>query len=345
MSEELTPNSMVFILGCQRSGTTWLANIFDSSPDTLLFMEPFSVPYGIFPDFPESSYIFESSSPFLDNYLQYEVVRLLLHYKPLISRRSLYDPYWFRTERFLARLILQYRRILPLFIVDRVRKFELLNLNRTDNSLPIYAKKISPDYWVIKELRLFGKITILRNTFPKAHFVSIIRHPCATVQSILVWFERGYLTELRSDLNTFFEKIEIQRTAHQYKSLVQKFRNGNLAHKVALYWRISNEVMYRQLDECPKANNLIYEQLALKPLETIESLFAGVGIELSKSTLDYVKYSSKSLNNKQGPITTIRDSANYYSSWVKTIDKSTHQSVLEVTEDSSLMSLFDAYYD
>ena len=117
MSEELTPNSIVFILGCQRSGTTWLANIFDSSPDTLLFMEPFSVPYGIFPDFPESSYVLERTSPFLDNYLHHEVVRLILHYKTLVSRKSLYDPNWFRIERFLAHLILRYRKSLPSHLI------------------------------------------------------------------------------------------------------------------------------------------------------------------------------------------------------------------------------------
>jgi hypothetical protein len=220
-----------------------------------------------------------------------------------------------------------------------------MNLNRTDNQLPIYTKAHSPNYWVIKELRLFGKIPVLRSAFPNAHFVSIIRHPCATVQSILAMIEQGYLKELRRDLNTFFEKLEIQCTAQKYKNLINKFRYSNMAQRLALYWRISNEIMYHELIDCPTANNLVYEQLSQNPLTSIENLFAHIGLKVSTSTREYINFSSKSSKTKPTPISTIRDSANYYSSWKRTIDKTTRQSVLEVTKGSDLMSRFNSYYD
>ena len=99
-----SPESLIFVLGCQRSGTTWLANILDSSPDILLFMEPFSIPFNIFPEFPEPSFFLDHSSPHLDHFLQTEFPTRLMQYKTLISKKSLYDPARFQMERRLLRI-------------------------------------------------------------------------------------------------------------------------------------------------------------------------------------------------------------------------------------------------
>ena len=93
------PESLIFILGIQRSCTTWLANIFISSPDVLLFMEPFSPPYGIFPDPPHHFYFLERSSSFLDNLLCQQMPGRLLRYKSRVFQKSMTHPFWFRFER------------------------------------------------------------------------------------------------------------------------------------------------------------------------------------------------------------------------------------------------------
>lgn len=343
--DDARPETWVFLLGCQRSGTTWLANIFDASPNTLLFMEPFAPAYGIFPEFPEASYFLEHSSSALDRLLRDEMPGRLLRHKSLMSQQSMTNPRLFRLELGLVRLFNQIGQYLPCRLQDRIRKFQLLNLNRTDSNYPIYPKNDDPSVWVIKELRLAGKVPILLQSFPDARFVVIIRHPVATVHSILKKFESGGLSELRRDIDTYLPKLEAQAISKDYKNLIARCRDGSLAHKLALYWRISYETMFRQLRGHSLAEFLIYEELALHPEEAIGRVFDSIGLPLSASVQNYLSYSSRSSVEDPGSLTTVRESADYYRSWMDNVSESTQQAVLEITDESFLKTKFQPYYE
>ena len=339
------PETLIFILGAQRSGTTWLANIFDSSPETLLFVEPFAPAYDVIPEFPEASYFFEHSSSYLDHLLKVETPVRLLRYKSLITKKSMISPKWFWIERWLIRMAAKTPRILPIRVQNRIRKFELLNLNRMEDNYPLYPKNRLPSAWAIKELRLAGKIPLLQSAFPGAHFIVIIRHPCATVHSILNWFEKGRLSELRQDLETYLQKIEVQAISRFYAKLLASCRTATLAHKLGLYWRITYETILRHLEDYPRVKLIIYEQLALKPHETIEETFKHIGLSFSDSLRNYLTYSTTNISNSSSPINTVRNSADYYKLWCKQISEMTQKSILEITGDSFLLSYFDPFYD
>jgi len=336
------PDSLIFILGCQRSGTTWLANIFDASPDIILFMEPFAPSYGIFPEFPDTSYFLENSSPYLNNLLQVEMPERLLHYKSLIFRQSVINPKYFRIERCLANKL---RRFVPSRWQEFIRKFELLNLNRMDSSYCLYPKNTKPSIWAIKELRLAGKIPVLLKALPSSHFVIIIRHPCATVQSILKWFEQGRLGELRQDLETYFEKIEVQSVSTHYRNLIIRYRKGNLSHKIALYWRISYETMFRKLEKYQSVQFLVYEELASNPQKKIKELFDFLNVPFHSNVEHYIDYSSNKPTESPGAIETTRVSSEYYKKWRNSIPSFVDESVMEVVEDSQILSWIEPFYD
>lgn len=336
--------SLIFLLGSQRSGTTWLANIFDASPKTLLFMEPFAPTFNILPEFPEASLFLEHSSPALDRLLREEMPKRLLRYKYLFFQRSLTDPAWFRVERSLDALVRYFGAFAPNLLFEHAHKFHLLNLNRTDNSFPGFPKETIPSTWVIKELRLAGKIPILLSAYPNARYVVIIRHPGATVHSIMTWFSRNKLGELQQDLDTYFEKIEAQRVARPYQGLIERCRNAGLAHRVALYWRINYETMYRKLKDNPLAKFVVYEQLAQEPQRTMTSLFSWLDLPWSASVSDYLAYSTSSLPKQITAITTVRDSAKEYRTWLNKIDEPTRRAVEEIVGTSHLMAWFSPYY-
>jgi hypothetical protein len=338
------PEQLVFVLGCQRSGTTWLSNILDASPHTLLFMEPFEPPAGFFPEFPDSSYFLESWSPHLDHVLRFQMRPLLYRHKYLVLSESLSDPRQFGLERALAKLGTRVRRFLPHRLQRRIRRFVTLNLNRMDGSYPVYPKNSRPSTWVIKEVRLAGKIPLLLHAFPRAHFLVIMRHPCATVLSILRWFERGRLGELRQDVATFLEKLEAQRAGEAYRDLIQRCRTGGLAETLALYWRVSYETMFRRLTDHPLAHFIVYEELATQPKETAMRIVADLGIPWSHSISQYVSYSTSTRVDKPGPLNTARQSATYFSAWAEEISPDTLHAVLEVAGDSFLARCFEPYY-
>ena len=103
-AEKISSKSLVFILGCQRSGTTWLANIFDASPDTLLFMEPFAPGYKIFPEFPAASIFLDNSSSELNHLLKVDMQARIYQNKSLLFGKSKMNPNLFHIELRLSKL-------------------------------------------------------------------------------------------------------------------------------------------------------------------------------------------------------------------------------------------------
>ncbi len=338
-------NPLLFLLGCQRSGTTWLANMLDASPYSRVFMEPFSAPYGIFPEFPDASSFVESSSPELEHLLRTEMPTRLSRYKTFLLRKSLVDPLWFRLDRALARATGHLGRIGLRGLRQRARRFELLNLNRMNGEAPLFPKAAVPSLWCIKELRLAGKIPLLLTAFPDARFVVIVRHPCATVHSILTWFDRGRLTELRKDMETYLEKLELQPISKRHAELLARCREGNLAHRLALYWRVSYETMLRHLENHPSFRCVVHEELASRPREVARELWHHVGLEWTRSVDDYLEYSSGRDVDTSDPLVTVRKSATYFSSWTDEISEEIRGSVLEITSDSFLMPRFEPFYN
>lgn len=132
------PSSLLFVLGIQRSGTTWVANIFDASPDTLLFMEPFAPACGLFPDFPETGYFLNSAPPAITRLLRETMYRRLYRRKFLFLHRSLRSPSYFRFERGIARMAERFSKFAPWQLQRRVLQFSQLNLNRLDT----FAEKL-----------------------------------------------------------------------------------------------------------------------------------------------------------------------------------------------------------
>lgn len=335
----------IFILGIQRSGTTWAANIFDASPDTLLFMEPFAPSFGLFPGFPETSFFLNSAPPEITRQLREDMHRQLYRRKFLFSSRSLRDPRYFRVERGVARMLESFSNYIPQTISHRGSQFGLLNLNRMERSYPIYPKFGTPQHRVVKELRFAGKIPLLLDAFPSARYLVVVRNPHATVHSMLNWFAQDRLSELRSELNSFIEKLEVQSIGSEYKKLIAAIGRDDLARRAALYWRVSYETMVRKLDGNTAFRLLPYEALASQPTSIATDLFEWAGIPWAPSVTEYITYSSGENPKEPGAINTVRRSASYYLSWRDKICKEVIQAVDEMVTDSFLMENFRPFYE
>ena len=333
--------SPVFVLGTERSGSTWLANILDAAPSTVLFMEPFCVPVGLFADFPEPSFFLPEASSAMTQFLRHKMPSRLLRYKTFVLDSSISDPRMFKVDRALAAMA---RHSHLRRVRNRARGFELLNLNRLDARARRYPKQASIEHVVVKELRLAGKIPLLRSAFPSARFVVLIRHPCATVNSILRWFERGRLQELRNTMDTYLDKIDAQSIGSAYRGEIEICRRGSLAHLLGLYWRISYETICKELRGHDQLIAIAYEELASNPMDVTKQLLAQLEIPWGASVEDYIEYSSGNDVANPSAVTTVRHSRTYYRQWQSEISTATREAVAETTEESALMSIFDDYY-
>jgi len=340
----IATKSHIFILGTQRSGTTWLTNIFEASPDTSVFLEPFAPPTRIFPEFPKTNLFIDKGNDDIDYIIQKQMAKRLLKHKSFIPFTSLLFPNLFTIERKIVNAWIKNKlRGLPHHVKSHIKKFYALNYHKMENVFPIYHKYGNPQYWVIKELRLAGKLPAFTKNLSDAHYVVIIRHPTATVNSILNWFEKNRLGELRKDLRDYITDLESQSISKLYKDQIQICKTGNLVKILALYWRISYETIVAELSGNPNLHVIIYEQLVSEPKKIIEQLFHDIGISWSSSIDDYLEFSTTKNIQTNNPISTIRKSIDY-KSWINELSKQDTNAIAEIVEDSFLLSFFEPYY-
>lgn len=340
----LQNNPLIFILGIQRSGTTWLTNIFDSSPDSMVFMEPFAPTSKIFPEFPKTNLFIKDSNACLDKLIQKEMMKRLLRHKSLLPFTSLLLPNLFPLERKIVSLWKKNNyKYMPYSFKSHVKKFSALNYHKMEDAFPIYNKHSHPNYWVIKELRLAGKLPLFIENFPNAHYVVIIRHPAATVNSIINWFEKNRLGELRRDISDYISDLETQSISKLYNDKIGISKSGQLAHILALYWRISYETIFSQLRKNGNFHVIIYEQMVNEPKKIIAQLFNDIGISWNSSVDDYLAFSTRNSIQINNPISTIRKSIDY-KYWIDQISIQDKMAILEIVKESFLVPYFEPYY-
>jgi hypothetical protein len=344
------PERLVLILGIQRSGSTWLANIFDHREDTLLFMEPFAPYAQIFPEAPPTSVYLTGVAPHAVDLFGGPLIDRLGRIKTLFTHRAATDPGWFRWERRTAHWLHRLKRLLPGRVASALRRHlerhQHVNLNRFDPTYPLSRKHRAPRVWAIKELRLAGWTPVLREALPGTPMIVIVRHPMANVHSILSWFERGRLGELRADLDGFLDRLSAQSAGEPYRALIDRCRTGSLAHRAALYWRVHNEWLVRGLEGFPGFQLVVHEELASAPLATVRRIFEGAGLPASPGAEAYVAFSSESGNPiaPTSPTDTNRNSVEDYRAWQTKIAPEVEDAVAAVVADSFLLPLFEPYY-
>jgi hypothetical protein len=344
--ESLSMPGLVFILGTQRSGTTWLANIFDSNPDCLHFYEPFAPAYRIFPYFPDEFVYLEPPATPLASRLRHDLPRL-------VERRSrLFDPVHAtrRQFEFEARLmgsIESWGRRTRVGSPAFASQFNLLHLNRIGQQpVAYFAKSDHIRVTAIKEVRLYFKLPFLAATFPEARFIHVVRHPAAVVNSMVNFLKRGRLVEIRDHINDFADTVGAQPHFESYRPLLERIRRGTLEQKLAAYWRVANETLAGDAAALGgRTYPLVYEKLASDPLSRVDEIFRWCGLAMSPATEGYVRESSTSKSDRKTVLDTNRVSATYYRDWVGKAPAAVLNAVEEVCADSPLMHGFAPYYD
>ena len=336
---------LLFVLGTQRSGTTWLANIFDSHPDCLHFYEPFAPAYGIFPYFPSEFIYVEPPAPGLAARVRHDLPRL-------VEKRSrLFDPVHasrrqFETEAWLMGQIETWGRRSRLGAPAFASQFNLLHLNRIGQHPVAYFEKSDHiRLTAIKEVRLYFKLPFLAYTFPDARFVHVIRHPAAVVQSMMNFLQRGRLVEIRDQIEHFTTTVGAQDRFAAYRPLLARVERGSLPEKLAAYWRVANETLASDVAAAgARALPLVYERLASDPIERVSDLFRWCGLPESAATDAYVRGSSTSRSERKTVLDTNRVSATYYRDWVGKTPAEVLNAVESVCGDSPLMKEFAPFY-
>src|SRR5699024_7018333 len=255
--KQTTP--MVFILGIERSATTWVANIVDCHPQAEVFMEPLSRYTSGFKAWPDRFVRIDDSERMATMFAS-EFEKLKKH-KRFFFSRWFNQPWAWRVDFSLADAA---RKKIQ---VNRVEDFLELNFHRRSEVF-FLPKEPTPDT-VIKELRLNFNASIIRQLDKASTIIMVVRDMASNICSMQKQLDEGNLVELKQALFNRYGTID-------YESLCN-------------YWWESYRSLLHSLDQLGM-NYLIIDHtdLLTDTKTTVEQLFQFMGCEVPQQALCYI---------------------------------------------------------
>ncbi len=299
----------VFLVGCERSGATWLANIFDAHPRAELWMEP-CAPHARLLERPVAREIHAARVAGTGGALGEAFADLGRHKYPLAYRRGR-SLLWSSLDRGATRAISRIARRIAGRTPLWVARYELLNLNQSEVPWAWRTRKRrGADVEVTKDVRLGLQVPLLARAFPQARFLVMVRHPVAQVASMYRSIEVGDLPELAALLPRFPDAVARQPRLRALRELVARVEERrDLATSLAFYWLVNYQTVLEDLSACGATHRVVrHEELSGEPEAVASGLLDWCGLGSDPAVLSYVSRSSRSEVVRPSPLDTARDS-------------------------------------
>ena len=310
--QDVSSGPHVFILGVERSGSTWLSNIFDSSEETLFFMEPFASFNKVFEGFPGRLLHASQADPFLKEVIQEGFEKLYACKYPLFDYHGAAS--W---ERRLTYQVLQAHasiaRTLRMPPPIPYTRYQQINLNRLKNPALPQQKAEAFEKVVTKEVRLNFKVKLIAEVFEGSKFIVIIRNPLSQVHSILKLIDRGSLPQLRQSLYAFNDYSRSNGRFDKYRKVEAFAGDRSLLERAVNYWFVNYNTLIEDLEATGADYRVVrHEELSEEPVALARELFSFVGVEFGEATKRYIQRSTTGKKEVASPVDTTRSSRAYY---------------------------------
>jgi hypothetical protein len=306
--------STILILGCQRSGTTWLAKIIDSHPDVLYRHEPDEA-------LPAPPSLDKAALPALLTRWIGDRGARAVDIKPFFSKS--WQPAWARAIRLtLATAVKAAGRLPP-----PVSALAAL-------PIPDIGARPAPRV-AIKSIRWAGDAAILARTLSASRTILILRHPCGQVASVM----RGN-RQRRFDLKTEgtdmpFDEAAAVSFAASHGIDDPTFQALPDAAKYAWGWRAFNEPAYAALAAQPNVHVVLYETLCAHPQALARRIMAFAGLDWTHQTEEFVSQSTVH-QGSAGYYAVFRNAVAAAEAWRDTMSASDQLAVRSVVAASPL---------
>lgn len=261
---------MIYILGTERSASTWVANILDHHPKMDVYMEPLSSFNSRFKDWPNRFTRFENPDRKADEFKkEFEILRN--HNRFILTRLTDSHRAW-QTDLRLAQFLVS-KKLAP----DPVIDFLELNFHRKNRLITV--KKKEPLQTVIKEVRLNFNAAMISALDDNPRIIVTIREMASCVNSMMKFIEQGYLIDLKRDLEIEYGEIDP-------KILCQ-------------YWFESYSVLFETLEDHKIPYKIInHTELLKNSVSSTEEMFYFLDVSLQPGVRQYLEASDRSGKGK-----------------------------------------------
>jgi len=304
----------ILVLGAPRSGTTWLAKIFDSHPAVLYRHEPDEIrpaPPDLTPD---------RLRPLIQTWIADRCLRTA-------TKRPFFPKSWQSPPARLLRTGLAYA-------MNAAARLPGLGAALGRLSVPDLGAS-GQARTVIKSVRWCGGAGVFAGALPDSRTVLILRHPCGQVASVMrgARQQRFDLREPGTDMP--FDEAQAIRRAARSGIDEPAFQALPDAAKYAWAWVAFNETAASALQHRPNARIVIYEALCAAPEAEAKALFEFAGLSWDPQTAAFIARST-SHTGAAGYYAVLADSIAAANRWRTTMAGADQDAVRAVLRRSSL---------
>ncbi len=256
---------MLFILGIERSATTWVSNLIDAHPAVRVYVEPLSHFTSRFKEWPDRfeklNHLQEKAAYFKK---EFEVIKQRRRW--LLTRFSDSPKAW-RADMKLSEFLIRKK-----LANSAINDFYEINFHRKNRLQP--KGKETAHLEAIKELRLNFNAEVIPFIDANARVIVVVRDMAANVQSILKYIENGGLAELKKLLIDHYGSVNVET--------------------VFKYWRDSyNELLHQLEKDKTPCFTLNHTHLMREPEHAIQAVCGFIGLKNPGPIINYFKQSNR----------------------------------------------------
>jgi len=268
---------LVHIFGMRRSGTTWVAKLFDSHPNTLYRHEPDSsmqlADWPYYPDLSRDSLSEEQYEEF--------IAAVASAGKPHISakmpifRKAYLNPIRFQLLRGSAVTSKLFRRLFG-------AEHDVLDV----------SPYLPPDGTLVwKSVEAPTRAGLFANYRDDSRVVYVIRHPCGYLNSYVRGQDAGKMprtTDTVYDENMWRRRLRAA-PAVRYGLNEDVVRSWTRKERMIWEWLIDNEKVLDDVGDSESVYIANYDELCADPIAGTKRLFAHANLQWSPQTMEFLE--------------------------------------------------------
>ncbi len=321
--------NITLLLGAPRSGTTWLAKIFDSHPDVLYRHEPDTVLRD-----PQLQHFFrpEDIPPVRDVAEAY--LRRLIDTRTIKTAGSL--PIFRKSYYSAATLGVRRGIIYAMRAAEQVSaaRRRLRHVPVPDLLDPSRHPQLRI---VVKSVSSRGRAGLFAQALPGCRIIYILRDPCGQVASML----RGAaLGKFEGELHPE-EMLETEQ-AKRYGLTGSQLQAMPRSEQFAWHWAILNEKAIEDLAGVGTAKIVRYQDLCTDPMTHAKQLFGFTGLSWNRQTETFVERSTRS-NAPDRYYQVYKNSEAARQRWRTDLPPDDQQRIIAVAKQTTLGALCPEY--
>lgn len=319
-------HKLTLLFGMPRSGTTWIAKIFDSHPDTLYRHEPDTG--GIL-----------NAIPFFAGVERWEaysgIMRNFINQLPKMNSIRVAGSLPIFAKNYLSntRVLMQRFAVLASRAVEPVaRELPVPSFAKYDQNIPPHI--------VWKSIESTGRLGLIARAVPECRAILILRHPCAYIASVL----SGESQRRFDDSAPVSEDYEVlawalaaspPRSNHPSLASLQKLEP---VERLAWLWVLTNEKAIADMTGAENCAYVRYEDVCADPFAKAWEMLDFAGLPWDPQVKAFIERSTSHHSDRYYSV--FKDPAIAANKWQSQLSHQDIKRVMEIVNQSRLAKFY-----